>query len=80
MKKSVSRITREQRKVQLMEMFQDKRSQITVLRLFSEAQPLGKPLTPGMSIIDIILDHEFGDLNDKRVSGASTGTIHVSAE
>jgi len=35
-------------------------AQLRVLQLFTKAQPLGKPLTAGMSIIDIILDHEFG--------------------
>jgi hypothetical protein len=53
---------REERREQLMEMWRDRRGQSTVLRLFHGALPKGEVARAGMSVFDVILQSEFGEV------------------
>jgi hypothetical protein len=55
-------LTREQREQELMRMWSDrgKGGQAGVLQLCHRILPPGESIRAGMSVIDVILDHEFG--------------------
>lgn len=45
-------------------MLRDRHRQAVVLKLFRQACPPGQDLRSGMSVIDVILDHEFGPASE----------------
>ncbi len=62
-------VTREDRREQLVGMWaRDKRGQATVLSLCHQALPEGETLRAGMSVFDVILDHEFGSQTEDESS------------
>lgn len=70
MNRNNSQVTREARREQLLAMWTErgKNGQATVLSLCHQVLPQGESLRAGMSVIDVILDHEYGPPQDSQTS------------
>ena len=65
---------REERREQLVDLWrQGKKGQSAVLSLCHGALPEGAMLQAGMSVFDVIIDHEFGPRQDELTSPGSQG-------
>lgn len=65
-------VTRETRRQQLLAMWKErgKNGQAAVLSLCHQVLPQGESLRAGMSVIDVILDHEYGPPQDSQSSAS----------
>ena len=69
---------REQHRMELMEMWHDRRGRNVVLSLFHNALPNGESARAGMSVFDVILMNEFGQApaEDRAPQMRSTAIIN----